>query len=88
MKIEYDRSFEKDLRDVRDGAIRAHVKQVIESIWTASDLCEVANVKKLQGGDDFHRIRVGDYRIGAVLSGDTLILMRFLHRKDIYRYFP
>ncbi|GIK72728.1 MAG: hypothetical protein BroJett021_17160 [Chloroflexota bacterium] len=36
----------------------------------------------------YYRIRVGDYRLGLALEGDTVILVRFLHRKEIYRYFP
>jgi hypothetical protein len=31
---------------------------------------------------------VRDRRIGFFLNGDTIILHRFLDRKDMYRYFP
>lgn len=34
------------------------------------------------------RSRIGDFRMGAKLEGDTLVFIRFLNRKDIYRYFP
>ena len=33
-------------------------------------------------------MRIGDYRLGAALEGDALVLVRFLHRRDIYRFFP
>jgi len=33
-------------------------------------------------------VKIGDYRLGLKLSGNTLELIRFLHRKDIYRRFP
>lgn len=88
MRLEYRRSFERDLRDAQDQRIYAQLRLALETLEAAPDLRSVPNVKKLQGGDNFYRIRVGDYRLGVVLSGDTLVLVRFLHRKDIYRFFP
>ncbi len=35
-----------------------------------------------------NRIRIGDYRLGIIFDGETLIFERVLHRKEIYRYFP
>jgi len=40
------------------------------------------------GGDRYYRIKIGDYRIGMTVEGNLVTLVRFLHRKDIYRYFP
>jgi mRNA interferase RelE/StbE len=51
-------------------------------------LQEVENLKKLRGGDRYYRIRIGDYRIGLAVEESTVIFVRFLHRKDVYRYFP
>ena len=31
------------------------------------------------------RIRIGDYRIRYDVEGDKVVLLRILHRKDIYR---
>jgi len=31
------------------------------------------------------RIRIGDYRIRYDIEGNKVILLRILHRKDIYR---
>ncbi|MGA9351150.1 MAG: type II toxin-antitoxin system RelE/ParE family toxin [Anaerolineae bacterium] len=42
----------------------------------------------MKGYDTFYRIRLGDYRIGIEVLEDKVILVRILHRKDIYRYFP
>ena len=36
----------------------------------------------------YYRIRIGDYRIGIKGEGDVIVLMRVMHRKDIYRVFP
>jgi mRNA interferase RelE/StbE len=64
------------------------VQDVIEQVAQAESLQEMTNVKKLQGEPDYYRVRVGDYRLGLSLEGDTVVFVRFLHRKDVYRYFP
>lgn len=51
-------------------------------------LLNLTSVKKLKGYDAFYRIRVGDYRLGFAISGNTIVLVRFLHRKEMYRFFP
>ncbi|MBP1468695.1 type II toxin-antitoxin system RelE/ParE family toxin [Candidatus Chloroploca sp. M-50] len=38
--------------------------------------------------DPYYRIRIGDYRLGLFVEDDTITVVRFLHRRDIYRYFP
>ena len=35
-----------------------------------------------------YRIRVGDYRVGIEVEDGVAILLRFGHRRDIYRSFP
>jgi len=42
----------------------------------------------VKGFPGYFRIRVGDYRLGFSFHNDTVTLIRFLHRKEIYRYFP
>lgn len=34
------------------------------------------------------RLRIGDYRLGMIVEGEVVEIVRFLHRRDIYRYFP
>lgn len=88
MKTEFRKSFEKDLRKLRDADVLAKVQQMIESIESADNLSEVSNLKKLEAEEDCYRIRIGDYRIGIIIDGDVVIFVRVLHRKEIYRYFP
>lgn len=88
MKVEFKRSFVKDLERVRDKGLKERVRQAIEWIEEAKTFQEIGNVKRLRGGEGYYRIRVGDYRLGLMMEGDTVIFVRFLHRKDVYRYFP
>ncbi|MBE9128612.1 MULTISPECIES: type II toxin-antitoxin system RelE family toxin [unclassified Coleofasciculus] len=88
MNIEFRKSFEKDLGSIRDTTLLQRIRAVIEEVETAENLSEVTNIKKLKGDGDYYRIRVGDYRIGITVNEDTVIFVRVLHRKDVYRYFP
>lgn len=48
----------------------------------------IAQLQKTKGEKNYFRLRVGDYRIGVALEEDSLVFVRFLNRKDIYKYFP
>jgi len=48
----------------------------------------ILNLKKLRGGRDYYRIKIGDYRIGLIIKNDLVIFVRCLDRKEIYRFFP
>ena len=41
----------------------------------------------MQGYQTFYRLKIGDYRIGLEIVNDELIFVRFLHRKEIYRFY-
>lgn len=88
MKVEFRKTFEKDLRKCRDKVLLSKIKAIIEAVETASTLEDIANLKKLQGVDGYFRIRLGNYRIGLFLQGKTIRFVRFLHRREFYRYFP
>lgn len=64
--------------------------KVIEEIKTASVLSEIKNLKKLSSGKtkDNYRLRIADYRMGIRIKESKIILVRILHRKEIYRFFP
>jgi mRNA interferase RelE/StbE len=43
---------------------------------------------RLRAEGQHYRIRIGDYRLGTTMDGETVVLRRFLPRGEIYRYFP
>ena len=88
MELEFRDTFLKDLKRIKDAAIRKKVAAIISDAKNVVSLLELKNVKKLEGNVDYYRIRIGDYRIGVKLQEKTLVFMRCLNRKDIYRYFP
>jgi mRNA interferase RelE/StbE len=89
MKVEFKKSFEKDLTKIRDETLLQRIQSVIEEVENAENLSEINNIKKLKAdNNDYYRIRIGDYRIGLKISDGIIIFVRVLQRKDIYRYFP
>ncbi len=88
MEVEFRKSFEKDLKNLRDKALLTRIKAIILKIEDTEILEDMSNVKKLKAEGEYYRIRVGNYRIGIVINEDVVTFVRVLHRKEIYRYFP
>jgi len=89
IKIEYSEPFLKDLKKLKKTTNYSTIKKLcFEELPQYKSLSHIKNLKKIQGYKKYYRIRVGDYRVGLKDEGDTIVAMRVLHRKDIYRSFP
>jgi mRNA interferase RelE/StbE len=88
VNIEFKSSFIKDLKKIKEKQLQSQIRGLIEKVEASGNMIELENVKKLSGSDVYYRIRLGDYRVGLKIENDTVCFVRFLHRKDIYRYFP
>jgi mRNA interferase RelE/StbE len=63
-------------------------REIIEEAERAKSPSEISNLKKLKGRGNYYRIRIGDYRAGITIAGDTVVFVRLMNRRDIYKYFP
>ncbi|MBL0310061.1 MAG: type II toxin-antitoxin system RelE/ParE family toxin [Bacteroidetes bacterium] len=88
MKVEVQRSFEKDIEKVTDAKLAAQISAVIDELENCKSLSGLRHLKRMQTKGSYYRIRIGNYRLGLLQDKDKLILLRFMHRKDIYNYFP
>jgi mRNA interferase RelE/StbE len=88
VKVAFRSSFVEDLKDVKDRALLKRIKAAIETAEKAGSLSELSSLKRLKSNKCYFRVRVSNYRIGLTLEQDTLIFVRFLNRKDIYKHFP
>lgn len=88
MKTAFHSSFTKDLRSVKDQKLLDRVADLIAMVEQAADLATIPNLKKLQGTGPYYRVRLGDYRVGISVQSGVVSFIRFLHRKEIYRFFP
>ena len=88
MKVEFRESFLRDIRKNKDKGVLEAIKKAIEEVESVEAPAEITNLKKMHGSRGYFRIRLGDHRIGLKLESDTVQFVRFLHRKEIYRFFP
>ncbi len=83
MNIEYLPSFLKDLKDLRGTPVYQAVYAIaFEEILEIKDLRDIQNLKKMKGDTSAYRIRVGNYRIGMLITATTITFSRVLHRRD------
>ena len=89
MELEYRASFLRDVGRIRNADVRRRVNRVIEELEAAASIADIPAATRIKSSSGrFYWIRLGDYRLGLALDADTCILVRCLHRRDIYRQFP
>ncbi len=88
MNVLIDKSFDKDLKAITDPKLKAKLADLIDEIIDIGRFNNIRDIKKLKGDSISYRIKFGDYRIGLEYEDNSIKLIRFLHRKDIYKYFP
>ena len=89
MQVQYRKRFLKDLKKLNRQPIYEKVfKLVFTVLPQAPTLRDIAGVKAMKGHSNRYRIRIGDYRVGIQIHGDTVDVMCVLHRREFYRYFP
>ncbi|MEA5499438.1 type II toxin-antitoxin system RelE/ParE family toxin [Limnoraphis robusta Tam1] len=89
MKVEYRTLFLRDLKKLKKQEVYPSIYELVfTTLPEATSVQELPNVKALVGTENRYRIRVGNYRIGFEVNEDRIELMRVLHRREFYRYFP
>ena len=99
MKAIPRRSFERDLKKFtkkeKNNNVQKRIRQYIEEfrsriedMESVQDISRQSDIKKMRGGEGCYRARIGEYRLGLQLAEGGVEFVRFLHRRDIYKYFP
>lgn len=88
MKVNVQKIFEKDIHKISDQKTARQIGLAIEEMEKATGLSDLRNIKKMVAKGNYYRMRIGNYRLGFKVETDTIVLLRFMHRKDIYSYFP
>ncbi len=88
MIVNFESSFDRDISKLTDKKIAKKLIEVIEKFEASPDLKNFTNIKKLKGYSHYYRLKIGDYRLGFSIEQNQINLIRFLHRKEIYRIFP
>jgi mRNA interferase RelE/StbE len=89
MKVAYRKLFLKDLYRLRNTDVYGRIKELVfETLPDSEVLSEVSGLKPLRQSTNAFRIRLGECRIELKKEGDLIEVVRVLHRKGFYRYFP
>ena len=87
MNTIFKTSFFKDVRKT-PVTLHAELDILITTIESSQSLRDIPNVKKLKGFGTAYRIKLNSYRLCFYFENDTITIVRFLPRKDVYRFFP
>lgn len=78
--VVYSQKFERDVKKVRDNSLKERVKDQIGKIVENPEIG-----KPLRYGlKGEWTVRIKPYRLIYAIQGDTLFLLRFEHRKNVY----
>jgi len=89
MKVEFSKVFDKQTSRIHDKIILKRIGTVIKKIMDSNSLQEVSNIKPIKGFPGYYRIRLGQYRLGISLEGDTVWFHFFGKRNEsTYKKFP
>lgn len=89
MEVQYRQAFLKDLKQLKSSTSYQRIYELaFTTLENINLLEEIPDIKAMRGYTGRYRIRIGDYRIGIEVNGDIIEVMRVLHRREFYRYFP
>ena len=85
-------SFDHDVASISDGVLLVALKSKISQLELAPEKSHITGLKLLRGYNTHYRIKVitvsASFRIGTIIRGNSIWLVRFLPRKKIYKHFP
>ena len=85
-------TFKRDVAQIKTLSLLIALREKIDQIENAPTLHHITGLKLLRGYSTHYRIQVrteaASFRIGAIIRGNTIRLVRFLPRHKIYKNFP
>jgi mRNA interferase RelE/StbE len=89
LEVQYRQVFLKDLKQLKSSTSYQRIYDLaFTTLEEINTLEEIPDIKAMRGYAGRYRIRIGNYRIGIEVNGDVIEVMRVLHRREFYRYFP
>ena len=59
MIVEYDKSFEKSLDNIKNKSLYPRIEKIILEFEKSKSLTDLPNIKKLTGFKNYNRLRIG-----------------------------
>ncbi len=82
-QIEYRPSVLKSLKKLP----RSDMRRILDRIDVMAEKLPDPSTTKMRGNNNFHKIRIGNYRVIYEIHEDVLVILVFKigHRKDVYK---
>ena len=88
MEVSYSKKFLKQLAGTPSD-VRLKVENFIfNDLVAAVSVSELGKIEKMQGYDNFFKVRFGNYRLGLMIDDGRISVKAIMHRKEIYKFFP
>jgi mRNA interferase RelE/StbE len=91
MEVAIARSFIKDLKSAPKPiqlAADAAIRKLIEASSLQTCGLDYTKMEGQRKGENYYRIRIGDWRMGMEYIHPKVIVLRILARGTIYKHFP
>ncbi|HTI08160.1 MAG TPA: type II toxin-antitoxin system RelE/ParE family toxin [Puia sp.] len=91
MEVTISRTFIKDLKTAPKPtqlAADAVIRKLIEAKSLQTSGVDYTKMEGQKKGENYYRVRVGDWRMGIEYMHPKLIVIRILARGTIYKHFP
>lgn len=87
--VTYSETFLKDIKKLKSTPYFQKIKTIcFDELPDYANIKQIKNLKKIVGHKNFFRIEIVDYRVGIQITGNSVKVLRVMHRKEIYKYFP
>ena len=93
MQVVVQKRAEDDAKGIKNKTLIQELLDFIADAQRCSDVSELTNYydfSALEGDSSYYRLRIGNYRVGCRVdaSQNKIVIMRILHRAEIYQKFP
>ena len=88
MQTKFKKRFLKQLANLPKDVREKIEAFVFDQLPNLTSISENGKIEKMQGYENYFKIRFGSYRVGLKLEDGEIVVQIVMHRKEIYRFFP
>ncbi len=87
MTVGFKESFYNDLQKINSPYLLRGLKLTLKQIEAAENIGDIGNMKRLKTGKPYFGIQLGNHQLGVKIEGNTLVLVRLLHTRELLRLY-
>lgn len=87
MTLGFKEIFYHDLQKINGPYLLRGLKLTLKQIEAAENIHDIGNIKRLKTGKSYFGIKLGNHHLGLKIEGNTVILVRLLHTRELLRLY-